>query len=106
MGNGAWDETTNHNSPLFSSEVDNDYYYIRNVVWASQYWVSLGAPKEKLMIGMGTYGRGFTLETPDSSDYYSKATGPCREGKYTREAGVLSYYEVCGIIKSGGSVYR
>lgn len=56
--------------------------------------MSLGTPKEKLVIGMATYGRGFTLADSSNRSLGANAVGPNTAGKYTREAGFLSYYEV------------
>jgi GH18 family chitinase len=53
-----------------------------------------GAPKEKLMIGMPTYGRSFTLVDPTKFDIGAPASGGGAPGKYTGEAGFMSYYEV------------
>lgn len=57
--------------------------------------MSLGAPKEKLNVGIATYGRSFTLEDPNRSDVLSPVVGKGDAGPYSREAGVLGYYEVC-----------
>nr|KAG5697168.1 hypothetical protein BaRGS_002177 [Batillaria attramentaria] len=58
---GAWDDVTGHNSPLYAGswETGKDRYL--NLDWAAQYWVQQGAPREKLTIGLGLYGRSFTL---------------------------------------------
>jgi chitinase len=63
--------------------------------WSAEYWASLGAPKSKLVIGLPTYGRCFTLSNPSGGiGLGSAASGPCTAGTYTREAGFLAYYEV------------
>lgn len=54
-----------------------------------------GAPKEKLMIGMPTYGRSFTLVDKDKFDIGAPASGGGVAGNFTNESGFLSYYEVC-----------
>ena len=53
-----------------------------------------GAPKEKLMIGMPTYGRSFTLVNKDKFDIGAPASGGGIAGNFTNEPGFLSYYEV------------
>lgn len=53
-----------------------------------------GAPKEKLMIGMPTYGRSFTLVDKDKFDIGAPASGGGVAGNFTNESGFLSYYEV------------
>lgn len=63
--------------------------------WSAEYWVSLGAPRDKLVIGVPTYGRCFTLANPSTaSGIGAPASGPCSAGSYTLEAGFLAYYEV------------
>ena len=53
-----------------------------------------GAPKEKLMIGMPTYGRSFTLVDKEKFDIGAPASGGGIAGNFTNESGFLSYYEV------------
>lgn len=62
--------------------------------FSAREWVKQGAPKEKLMIGMPTYGRSFTLVDPTKFDIGAPASGGGTPGKYTGEAGFMSYYEV------------
>ena len=62
--------------------------------FSAREWVKQGAPKEKLMIGMPTYGRSFTLVDPTKFDIGAPASGGGAPGKYTGEAGFMSYYEV------------
>lgn len=61
---------------------------------AANLWVKLGAPKEKLVIGMPTYGRTFTLTNTGKYKVHSPASGGGKEGTYTKESGFLAYYEV------------
>jgi chitinase len=63
-------------------------------------WTNLGAPKEKLVIGMPTYGRSFTLANPARYIVNSPSTGGGEAGKYTGEEGFMSYYEVVKLIHS------
>lgn len=49
------------------------------------------------MIGMPTYGRSFTLVDPTKFDIGAPASGGGAPGKYTGEAGFMSYYEVIAV---------
>ena len=62
---------------------------------AAKYWVSKGTPKNKLNIGIATYGRSFVLADP-ANDFGVGApvSGPGPQGTYTQEIGFYSYYEV------------
>lgn len=57
-------------------------------------WIKKGADPSKLVLGMGTYGRSFTLSNSQNTGLYSPSTGPGTPGMYTEEAGMLGYNEV------------
>lgn len=46
-------------------------------------------------MGLGTYGRGFTLDDPNQNGLYAPAANPIPAGPYTREAGTWGYNEIC-----------
>ncbi len=53
-----------------------------NVDWAVNYWLRHGMPRNKLILGMPTYGRGFILEnSSDVKKLGSKAISPSNSGK-------------------------
>ena len=62
--------------------------------WAANYWVSNGCPRNKLVVGVPTYGRTFTLADGNSHGMGAATTGPAPAGKYTGQDGFYSYYEV------------
>ena len=68
--------------------------YLNKQEWCANYWEKKGAPRNKLVIGVPTYGRGFTLDNPDQNGLYAPAGRPSQPGDFTREAGFLAYYEV------------
>jgi chitinase len=53
-----------------------------------------GASKEKLVVGLPTYGRTFTLKSSNLTDIGAPAAKGGLPGQYTRESGFLSFYEV------------
>lgn len=61
---------------------------------AVQQWLQQGTPASKLVLGMPTYGRTFTLASPADTGVGASATGPGTPGPFTKEAGLLAYYEV------------
>ena len=69
-------------------------YVVFSKDWAASYWIEQGCPGEKLILGIGMYGRSFVLADPAKHKVGDKATGPGAAGKYSREAGFLAYYEV------------
>lgn len=66
-------------------------------------WERLGAPKDKIVVGMATYGRTFTLANPANNGMNAPTTGGGKAGEFTREAGFLAFYEVCEMLKNGAT---
>ncbi|XP_059163004.1 chitotriosidase-1-like [Physella acuta] len=104
---GAWDSVTGHVSPLYppqNPQDERDRTY--NLDFAASYWVSQGCPRDKLVIGLITYGRSFTLSNPSVFGLKAPVNGPGQPGLYTGEAGFMSFYEVYAMIQRGAKVYR
>ncbi|XP_026742791.1 probable chitinase 10 isoform X2 [Trichoplusia ni] len=108
---GQWDKKTGHVAPLYYHPEDDNTYF--NANYTIHYWMQKGAPANKLVMGMPTYGQTFTLGA-DKDSYQSlsgnkAATGlnaPAyaggEPGEYTRAKGFLSYYEICDRIRYNG----
>ncbi|KAJ8257786.1 hypothetical protein GJAV_G00189670 [Gymnothorax javanicus] len=92
--NGAWQNVTGHNSPLYRGSQDKGDLIYFNTDYAMKYWRDQGAPVEKLRMGFATYGRTFRLSSQDTS-VGAPASGAASAGPFTREAGFWSYYEIC-----------
>ncbi|KAL0603890.1 Oviduct-specific glycoprotein, partial [Plecturocebus cupreus] len=90
---GSWERFTGHNSPLFSLPED-----LKSSAYAMNYWRKLGVPSEKLIMGIPTYGRTFRLLKASDSGLQARAMGPASPGKYTKQAGLLAYYEICSFV--------
>lgn len=80
---GEWEETVNVHNALYS---DNDESVDRSV----QYWLSLGVPKDKLLVGVPLYGRKFLL-----NDQLNNTIGAPSSG-----GGDMPFYEICEMIQS------
>lgn len=50
---------TGSNAPLFSPKNEIGYFRNLNVNASIQYWIAKGMPKEKILLGMPTYGHSF-----------------------------------------------
>lgn len=90
---GPWEKVTGHNSPLFDRF--GDKLSIRD---AMDEWHKGGVAKSKLIAGLPSYGHGWTLYT-NNSEVGALATGPSPGGPFTKEPGVIAYYEVCGSLE-------
>ncbi|XP_004459101.1 chitotriosidase-1 [Dasypus novemcinctus] len=92
---GSWEKATGHNSPLYRRQGESGQAAEANVDFAVQLWLQKGVPASKLILGMPTYGRTFTLASSSDTGVGAPATGPGSPGPFTREGGLLAYYEVC-----------
>ena len=100
---GKWEKQAGHNAPLYAPSSDSEWRKQLSVSFAAQMWTKLGAPKEKLVIGMPTYGRSFTLSDAEQYIVNSAAKDGGTAGEYTKESGFLAYYEVCEMLLQGAS---
>ena len=67
-----------------SDEVGDSKYL--NVDWAVNYWLQHGMPRNKLVLGMPTYGRGFIL---DRSEDVNRLGADASSGGY---AGPVNFF--------------
>ncbi|OYD10005.1 glycoside hydrolase family 18 protein [Paludifilum halophilum] len=90
---GGWEDESNNNAPLYrdpddpSSHADN--YYVDAAV---QGHLDAGVPKDKLVLGMPFYGRGWDGCSSSNNGLYQSCSGPAREG--TWEDGVFDYADL------------
>uniref|UniRef100_A0A2K5REW8 Chitotriosidase-1 n=1 Tax=Cebus imitator TaxID=2715852 RepID=A0A2K5REW8_CEBIM len=92
---GSWEKVTGHNSPLYKRQGESGAAASLNVDAAVQLWLQKGTPASKLILGMPTYGRSFTLASSSDTRVGAPATGSGAPGPFTKEGGMLAYYEVC-----------
>ncbi|XP_072504253.1 chitotriosidase-1 isoform X2 [Notamacropus eugenii] len=92
---GTWERTTGHNSPLYRRQAEQGGATEANIDFAVNYWLEKGAPSDKVILGMPTYGRSFTLSSPSNTGVGAPVSGAGTPGPFTKEGGVLAYYEVC-----------
>lgn len=91
---GGWSDRTGMNAP-FSGDPSGDVY----VKKLALEWLAEGLPRDKLVLGMPTYGRSFAdVDDPTPN---SKTSGVGIKGRCTGERGFLAYYEVNDLIESG-----
>ncbi|CAL4096918.1 unnamed protein product [Meganyctiphanes norvegica] len=95
---GAWEKQTGHNTPLSVRPSETGKWRFFNLESSVSTWLSLGAPAHKLVLGLPTYGRTFTLADVTSTGLDAPSTGGGKAGRYTQQQGILGYYEICSTI--------
>lgn len=98
---GSWDKKLGHNSPLKTrSNASGDDLRL-NIDWTIRLFYTLGAPLEKLILGVPFYGRSFTLKNKNNTFLGAESKSAGLSGAYTREEGFLSFgFEICSNLKS------
>lgn len=82
---GAWDRKVGLNSPM---QNDNEF----NVMYSIDYFLKLGAPAHKIILGLPFYGRTFVTNNDGNIGDESDDQG--FQGPFTRENGFMGYNEV------------
>ncbi|XP_073972608.1 chitinase 6 isoform X2 [Rhodnius prolixus] len=102
----AFEPSVNHHSPLYSLEEESEYNYDSQLTIDAtvKHYLMKGADANKLVLGIPTYGRSYTLFNEASTDLGAPADGPGDQGDATREKGYLAYYEICSKVKDGWTV--
>ncbi|CAL4096915.1 unnamed protein product [Meganyctiphanes norvegica] len=95
---GAWEKQTGHNTPLSVRPAETGEWRLFNLESSVSTWLTLGAPAHKLVLGLATYGRTFTLADVTSTGLDAPTTGGGKAGRYTQQQGILGYYEICSTI--------
>ncbi|XP_059618815.1 mucin-2-like [Phlebotomus argentipes] len=97
----AFEPAVNHHSPLLSLQEDDEYNFDAelNIDYTIKFYLNQGADRDKLVVGIPTYGRSYTLFNPEATEIGAPSDGPGAQGDATREKGYLSYYEICQMIK-------
>lgn len=92
---GPWNSFTGIHAPMYAgSGAITEFDRQLSVEAAVRFWLSQGTPNDKLVVGMPTYGKSFTLANPANNGILAPANAPGDSGPYTREAGTLGYNEV------------
>ena len=65
-----------------------------NVFDSVHYYLDHGVPKEKIVVGMAAYGRGFKLVDNQLNGLYCPADDGIPKAPYTRQIGIWGYNEI------------
>ena len=82
---GTWEKFTGHHTALYPrSDETDEIQRTLNVDFAVRYWIEKGFIREKINLGLATYGRSFQINDPTEHDL-----GSATEGAGT--AGTVNY---------------
>lgn len=90
---------TGHNSPLYSHSDEWSMFSTVNLNWTAFYWIQLGMPREKLVIGLPTYGQTYQLYNPAFNGVYVPAIGTGVIGI----GGQITYPQTCKFLATGAT---
>jgi chitinase len=99
---GTWENVTNHQSAIrvpAGQPVPNDF----SIDGAVNAWVSAGAPKSKLVLGIPYYSQGWTGVTGGGDGLFQPAAGPAPG---TFAAGTEDYKALAPLYRKGFRVHR
>ena len=123
---GSWESFTGHHSPIYPRTNEKDEQIFLNIDTSIKYWLNNGTPREKIVLGLGTYGRSFTLADSNKNTLGARTNGPglqmrvitvlnsnfqilflitLKSFKYTSSAGIAAYYEICSLEKGWTRVF-
>ncbi|ESP03943.1 hypothetical protein LOTGIDRAFT_230238 [Lottia gigantea] len=95
---GDWANVIGHHSALYGKPSDTPYMAVRNVNWVVSYWIKLGMPAEKLVVGIPFYGRSFAITNHTGSILGSAFTSAGIGGPFTSKNGLIGAFELCQIL--------
>jgi chitinase len=105
---GTWETSTNHAAPLLESSFDpakGQGFYIEGTINA---YLKAGVPAEKMVLGIPSYGRGWTGVPNVKKGLYQTSTGaaPSPSGDTLETAGVATYRTLATFTTSGFALYH
>ncbi|XP_069998754.1 uncharacterized protein [Penaeus vannamei] len=92
---GKWDGQTGHNAPLYPRDDESPEDKMRNVAHTVMMYLDAGAPPEKVVLGLGFFGRSYLLQDPTNNGFGAPTLTSAFAGPYTKEEGFLGYNEIC-----------
>ncbi|RZB39534.1 Glyco hydro 18 domain containing protein [Asbolus verrucosus] len=93
---GSFENFVGHYAPLSPSHLDvTEEQQQLNVMAGLRHWLDQGADPTKVNLGVGTYGRTFTLADASNAELYAPVNGGGKPGPYTGLDGTLGYNEIC-----------
>lgn len=104
---GAFNDFTGIHGAMYAGPHDTTPLRQEWNVYASvMWWIGQGAPRNKIVVGLPSYGRSFTLANAAQNGVNAMSVNLGSPGEYSQEAGFLSYMEVCQRVYQRGWTRR
>ena len=105
---GTWETSTNHAAPLFESPFDpakGEGFFVEGTISA---YLRAGVPAQKIVLGIPSYGRGWTGVPIKKNGLYQTSTGaaPSPTGDTLETAGVATYRTLESFTASGVALHH
>lgn len=100
---GSWNAFTGIHGAMYEGPHDlSPIQRELNVYACITWWLSHGAPRSKIVMGLPSYGRSFTLTNPAINGVNALSSGPGTAGEYSIESGFLTFMEICQRVNQRG----
>ncbi|XP_050526405.1 probable chitinase 10 [Daktulosphaira vitifoliae] len=90
------DKKTGLVAPFNNQPDEKTAYSVQSSV---ELWINHGAKHNKLVLGIPLYGKSFKLDLKNQNGLNAPASGAPILGQFTKEAGILSFMEICLYLK-------
>jgi len=94
-----WQPFTGLNAPLRAQPYEISILGRMNSDYSTRYWIDSGVNISKLIFGIPTYGRGYTLLTHELHNLYAPATGISSYGDS------IGYQTICPLLNRSDVTY-
>merc|ERR1712109_356577 len=99
---GTWEDITNFNAPLYTTAEDEETYdNAASVDFAVNYWLDRGIDAHKLVVGFGTYGRGWKLANSNNHGVFAPTNGGSAAGPTDSGPGYMGYFDIKHMLDEG-----
>ena len=92
---GIWDANITDIGPHVYSHTN-----ISEIRDALNIFFKNGVPPDNLVLGIGAYGRTYTLKDPSCHHFGCEFSGPGNAGKCTKAPGTLAYFEIKHLLET------
>ena len=79
---------------LFNVVIVEKFSHRFNLNDSITYYIDAGMPRDKIVVGLATFGHAWILERDDVNGLYCPTVNGTPPAPYTQQVGFLEYYEI------------